>query len=168
MDKFEEFLTHFLESSKITPAFDVFTGSILDFEKLLREEMSEEVILPYYRMIYAGIIGSLESYLSDTFIKLVLDYDDIQKLALSNTKIFGAKYTISDVSDSAFSVDKIIIENLSSVMWHNLEKVRNIYISMQRISSFPIFLLLYVKQLKLGMILFIEAEKIWTEKKDGC
>lgn len=167
MDKFEEFLTHFLESSKITPAFDVFTGSILDFEKLLREEMSEEVILPYYRMIYAGIIGSLESYLSDTFIKLVLDYDDIQKLALSNTKIFGAKYTISDVSDSAFSVDKIIIENLSSVMWHNLEKVRNIYIHAANI-KFPDISPTLRKAIEIRHDIVHRGGKIWTEKKDGC
>ncbi|MBW2640262.1 MAG: hypothetical protein JRE10_08910 [Deltaproteobacteria bacterium] len=127
MRTFNEFLDHYLDSVKLTPAFNTFLDATLGFNKLLDIKVGEDLELKYLRMIFSSAVGALESYLSDTFIGLVLDIEEIRKVTLNSPKIFVKKYTIKEISDSEFNLDKEIIKNLSSILWHNLDKVREIY-----------------------------------------
>jgi len=103
MKTFNDFLNHYLDSVKLTPAFNNFLGATIGFKKLLDIKVGDDLELNYRRMIFSSIVGALESYLSDTFIGLVLDIEEIRKLTLNNPKIFDKKYTIKEISDSEFN-----------------------------------------------------------------
>lgn len=80
------------------------------------------------RQIYIGIVGSLETYLSDTFIDLVYSdqrylrkfvetYPEFSKRKFEMKDIFGA---YEDLSDTAKNV-------MLDVIYHDLVKVREMY-----------------------------------------
>ncbi len=127
MKSFDKFIEYYLETIQITPAFEVFIGSMSDFSKLLENKVSAGTQAPYYRMIYAGVIGALESYLYDTFVKLVLENEEIKLTTLKNKKIFDKKYTLDEFAKKGFSIDEEIVKKLSVILWHNIEKARNLF-----------------------------------------
>lgn len=58
---------------------------------------------------------------------MVLDIDEIKHAILNNRKIFDTKYTLSTFADPEFSLDREIVKKLSGILWHNLDKVKEIF-----------------------------------------
>jgi hypothetical protein len=124
---FEDFIEYFLDSTRLTPSFDVFLNSMIDFGKLLETDILEPLTAPYHRLIYAGVFSAMETYLFDTLLRIALEFDWVKSSIINNSKIFDRKYYLSEINEKTFSVDEEIVKKLSSVLWHNLDKVREIY-----------------------------------------
>lgn len=127
MKSFLEFIEHYIETVRLTPSFDTFTGAMLDFEKLLDQEITGHVQAQCFRLLYAGVFAALEAYLCDTFIQMVLERNEIRDATLRNQKLFDRKYTLAEVSSKDFDLQEEIVKKLSAVLWHNLDRVCEIY-----------------------------------------
>lgn len=98
---------------------------------------NKRLIQPVYRMIYSTVITALESYLSDTFLnKIKNNSNRILKIVSSSSELNTRKYSIEEIIDWQDNVETKIIEFLSNIIWHKIDKVRRLYLDVLEI-KFP-------------------------------
>lgn len=91
---------------------------------VLPEEIKENL----YRLLYANIISKLEAFLCDTIVKYVLCCDNHKKKFVQNYKVLGdQKFPMSAIYDKYESLDKIIKDSLTNIVYHNIKLVRELY-----------------------------------------
>ncbi len=89
---------------------------------------SSQMIQAFYRMIYASVITALESYLADTFYRLVISSPDrTEKLLTTAPEFLEKKYSMTEVIDWQKNLPARLGEFLHGIAWHNLGKVRPMY-----------------------------------------
>jgi len=128
-DPFQEFLYHFYSKLPKSGIYKEFQKNFQNVEKLLRLkiEIHDNNLENYYlRMLYANIITTMEAYLSDRFIKEVLDNPDCIPKLLEHT-FNNKKYTLKDAYDWIENKNENIVETLSKIVFHNLAKIKSMY-----------------------------------------
>ena len=87
-----------------------------------------------YRQVYAGIVTAMESYLSDTFINIVVNDSQLRdRFARKNSDFRQKKYNIDDVVDWQRNNKSIIRKYLLDVVFHNLSKVEAMFESVLKV-----------------------------------
>ena len=91
----------------------------------------------FRKMVYANLITQMEAYLSDTFIKTVFKYPDLQrKFIETNPRYQKEKIEISNIYSWINNTEKYIKDELIEITYHNIWKVQNMYKSVLEI-EFP-------------------------------
>ncbi len=109
-------------------AFDTFKRAIQNVREMLAEIADKPQLEPVYALLYANIISTLETYLSDTFINLVLHDQDLLRQFLETTPEFKQRsVSFSEVLVVAEKVPEEAKRYLLDVVWHNLAKVQVMY-----------------------------------------
>jgi hypothetical protein len=107
-----------------------FKNHLTSVRDLLRQvkPTSSQMIQAFYRMIYASVITALETYLADTFFRLVVDSADrTEKLLTTAPEFLEKRYSMTEVIDWQKNLPVRIAEYLHGIAWHNLRKVRPMY-----------------------------------------
>ena len=97
-------------------------------EALLEENIDPHLGDALRRLLYANCITILETYLSDTFINVVLrEHTLLQKLLDSSPDLSKQQVPLKDVIRQAEGIKETVKRHLLDVVWHNLAKVQAMY-----------------------------------------
>jgi len=121
--------------------FDYFKEEqILDFSRRFRESIKNIQIiinLPVdvkdikenlYRIMYANVITVIETFLSDSFTKIVIKNENFKlKLLDSIPELSQKKLNLRDAYDWIENMDDNITEVLQTISFHNLGKVKGMF-----------------------------------------
>ncbi len=95
---------------------------------LLDVEVVEQLRQHYLRLLYINVITALESFLSDGFINTVMsDPALVRKFVETNPDFARKKFALSELFEQADVIEDKVKRYLSSLMWHNLEKIKPMY-----------------------------------------
>jgi hypothetical protein len=106
---------------------------LLNYEKLLIEQLNETDIAnsqekTFRRLIFIGIIATLETYLSDAFINTINKSEKNKRKFVETFKDFQQqKFSLNKVYDIYNQIDEECKKALSEILYHNLGKVKNMY-----------------------------------------
>lgn len=122
-------------SSKLS---DNFTTEIESLKKLNEINLSEtELTVILKRQIYIAVIGSMETFLSETFIKLVLTHQpNLERFVKSYPEFASRRFALRDVFDTYKNIEETAKSVMLDTIYHDLRKVREMYRSTFEI-SFP-------------------------------
>lgn len=108
--------------------YDNFHKEVTNLKKLNNIELNDELSLILKRQLYISAIGTLEAFLSETFINLTDENSDYFRNFIE---------TFPDFSKQKFNLNEIIIryeklkntarKEMLEVIYHNLDKVQNMY-----------------------------------------
>ena len=80
------------------------------------------------RLLFANAVTALETYLADTFRKGIEGNPArIQKFVETFSGIRDVRIPISAASETARNLEKLVMDKLSKVIWHHLDKISEMY-----------------------------------------
>ena len=121
-----DYIDSFIEVKK--DAFCQFTESLAKCRLLLEMDNHNELKNTLYKMLYANIITSMETYLSETFVTRIFESKDfLCKFLCLNKDFKDKKFTLNEIYSNDKFVENKVKEYLAGVLWHNLKKVANFY-----------------------------------------
>jgi hypothetical protein len=130
-DEFNDLIEY---KSKNTAFYEVFTQALDDIH-LLNQLHPENQTLA--RLLYASVITAMESYLSDTLKKQVLDKESIRIRFIKFHAFFKSKIAISEIYDELNGLKEKIVQVIDEMSFHNLSQVIPMYREVLAI-DFPI------------------------------
>lgn len=91
------------------------------------------------RMVFAHQISALEAFLADTVIIHVTSKPDAMKRLLEeDADLKKEKFNLAEIAADPNLVRKTVIEHLRSLMYHNLARVRVLYLTVLKIDLFKL------------------------------
>lgn len=80
------------------------------------------------RLLFANIITSLETFLSDTFINVIFgDERLMQRFVETTSESSKRSFKYSEIYEVIDGLPRVVKEYLTSILWHNLPKVKSMY-----------------------------------------
>tara|TARA_R110002049_G_scaffold288423_1_gene470935 strand:- start:116915 stop:118834 length:1920 start_codon:yes stop_codon:yes gene_type:complete len=124
--------------SENVSSYATFSDSIDSLSRLALLESPDAALQQVlYRQVYAGVVASMETYLSDTFINTVVGNKTLRnRFARSTTDFADRKYKLDEVIDWERNSQTIIKKHLVDQVFHNLEKVGPLFIKVLKV-KFP-------------------------------
>ena len=108
--------------------FDEYNTAMKRNRALLDIEVPASVTTTLYGMVFVNLITIMETYLSDTFIGLVPHSEELMRKFVATTPEFkDRKVLLADVYNSLDEIPRMANKYLSSVVWHRLAVVTNMY-----------------------------------------
>jgi hypothetical protein len=105
-----------------------FRQSIADVMALLDVELPDGLAAMQHKMLYCHVFTAMETYLSDTFITLVLADRRFMRRFVESTPQYGnEKFALADLYNVFDEIEKRAKRTFRSVMWHSLDKVLKMY-----------------------------------------
>ncbi|GAA3984656.1 hypothetical protein GCM10022246_40480 [Pedobacter ginsengiterrae] len=110
---------------------DNFDHEIDNLEKLNEVDLGDEELNTILkRQIYIGVIGSMETFLSETFIKLTLNNPDtLQKFVKTHPEFANRRFDLKDVFEAHKNIQQTAKSIMLDTIYHNLPTVRLMYMS---------------------------------------
>lgn len=100
--------------------------------------LDEPTRLILYRSLYVGIIGAFEACLSDTLISKIMRNDEYKKKFVENSKqMQETKFSLSKLYEVQSNIDKIVVERLQEIIYHNLAVVSKLYAAVLGVKFLP-------------------------------
>lgn len=109
---------------------DLFDATHDDAIKVLEkiETLDDDIKSYIYRLLYANLITSMEVYLSDTLIKYVTENDEYLRKFTETYKPFKKlTFTTDDIFNRMDNLKDIVKRELRKLMYHNLPKIKPIF-----------------------------------------
>jgi len=123
---YDEYLVN--DIAEITEYYHNFSGSILAVQKLLEADIDESVKNCFYRLLYANVITTMETYLSDAFIHSVMPDAKLMRSFIESTPEFKAeKIPLANVYKAADEIKPRAKKYLADFLWHNLSRIKPMY-----------------------------------------
>lgn len=119
--------------------YDEFLRSIETIENFLNSVNFSDSNMKdrFYNLLFANIITSMESYLSDMFINIILRKEDLILKLLKKSSLFNEKnYKIGEAYEWLKNKQGKIQSVLSTISFHNLKVAQDLYEKILEI-SFP-------------------------------
>ena len=114
--------------ASIGDCYSNFSSSVIDINQLLATQVSSIIQNTFYRLIYANVITTLETYLSDAFITEIFNNPDKFRKFIESTEEFkNTKITISEIFNESDKIEVRARKYLSNIVWHRLEKISHLY-----------------------------------------
>jgi hypothetical protein len=130
-EKFDDLIEYHQEFTRF---YDVFSGSLKDIQSLMVLSPQNETLA---RLLYAATITAMETYLSDTLKKQVLNREAIKKRFVKNHDFFKKeKFTLSEIYEKSISMNTMIISEIDKISFHNLSRIPAMYSSVLA-TNFP-------------------------------
>lgn len=116
------------ELFEITP-YDTFLTELQNLSDLNETSLSNDKIDKIQkRLIFIGICGTLETYLSDTFITRVLANDIyIQNFVESYPEFRNVKFNLKNIYTELAKIKETVKRTVGDIIYHNYRKVREMY-----------------------------------------
>lgn len=116
------------EVIRTTKFYEAFEHNLERIAHLLRIDLASTVEQYFLRLVYAGVVTTLETYLSDAFIVTVFaDRTLLCKLVAKDRNLKVTKVKLTDLISGDTVPDKVVREHLLQVTWHNIARVRELY-----------------------------------------
>lgn len=106
-----------------TKFYNDFLDSLLELS-MLNQESNNPLI---QRMIYSNAITSMESYLSETMKRHVLNRHAIKRRFIETHTVFNKNIKESDVFGFMDGLDKRLSEEIDKISFHNIGTARDLY-----------------------------------------
>lgn len=126
----EEYYNDEFESElfEVTP-YDTFLIELQDLSDLndtsLNNKRFEEI---QKRLIFIGICGTLETYLSDTFITRIMSNDTyIRNFVESYPEFRNVKFDLRNIYVELLKIKETVKRTIGDIIYHNYPKVREMY-----------------------------------------
>lgn len=117
-----------------TRFYDVFSGSLNDIQSLKALAPHNETLA---RLLYAATITAMETYLSDTLKKQVLNREAIKRRFIKNHDFFKKeKFTLSEIYEKSALINEMIVSEIDKMSFHNLSRIPALYSSVLA-TNFP-------------------------------
>jgi hypothetical protein len=117
----------FEDSLRIASKKDVLHASLYEIELTLKNTglgLNQEFV---FMLLFANAVTAMEAYLSDKFKECVADPDARQKFIETYPELKNMKVPLSAVSNIAATLDRIVANKLSGVVWHRLDLINKMY-----------------------------------------
>lgn len=103
---------------------------ISDVNNKLEYKSSEDTLIAY--LLYANIITSLETYLSDIFINTIFQNTlYLRKFVETYPKFKGNenahKFTLSDIYNKYDKIEEIVTDEILGIIYHNLQTIKPMF-----------------------------------------
>lgn len=123
-----DLLDYFVQEITDIEFFNNFHSAILEIKKLIEAKVENSAKYILNRLLFANVITALESFLSDAFIKTVLNEDDnFQQFVETTPEFQKEKFPISEIYIQMNGLREKVINYLGNVIWHNIPKVKELY-----------------------------------------
>ncbi|CAM4212224.1 hypothetical protein SAMN06265348_10636 [Pedobacter westerhofensis] len=104
----------------------------LEIEKLRKlnevDLKNDELNAILKRQIYIGVMGTMETFLSETFVKLALANPvNLEKFVKSNPEFANRKFDLKDVFEAYKNIEQTAKGVMLDTIYHNLPVVREMY-----------------------------------------
>jgi len=120
--QFDEYL--FRLSADSSAHAGAFTNSTLNIKRLLGATIGAADRQLFLRLLYANVITTLETYLSDKFISSIsADRTLLRKLVETTPDFQSRKISLSDVFKASEEINQQVKTYLSEVVWHRLDRL---------------------------------------------
>jgi hypothetical protein len=118
--------------------YNTFLQSTFEIEALVEAKLQgSRLRKSLNRLLYANVISALETYLSDAFINIVMSNPALIRKVVETTPEFKKrKFDLSEIYIRYDSLETQVGEYLANVIYHDLAKVKNMYMSVLGI-EFP-------------------------------
>jgi hypothetical protein len=118
--------------------YDSFQNDISNVRELNEIQIeNQELLAVLKRQLYITAIGTLETFLSETFINLIDENPDYFRNFVETYPNFKKrKFQLNDIYSEYDKLQETAKKEMLEVIYHNLEKVKNMYISAFKI-KFP-------------------------------
>jgi len=127
-EDYDEYLVN--DIAEITEYYHNFSGSISNVQKLLEADIDESVKNCFYRLLYVNVITTMETYLSDAFINSVVPDSELMRSFIESTPEFKAeKIPLANVYKAAEEIEQRAKKYLTDFLWHNLSRIKPMYVS---------------------------------------
>lgn len=108
--------------------YDSFNKSIEHIKGIVSVSVDAETKNHLLGILYASVITSIETYLSDAFINTVINNtDNMRKFVAGNPEFSKKTFKFSDIYDKYDNINEEVKEYLLSQLWHNLKKIKPMY-----------------------------------------
>ncbi|WP_416048999.1 hypothetical protein [Cupriavidus basilensis] len=105
-----------------------FVEGVEQIEALLAGGYGEAVEEMYLRMLYAGVVTLLETYLGGTFISAVKnDRNALQRFVESSPDFKKETFRLAEIFSVMETIEARVLRHLADLIWHNLSKVQQMY-----------------------------------------
>lgn len=113
---------------QITEFGQVFSGALLDIEKMLEAQIDSSVEGAFFRLLYVNVITAMETYLSDAFMNSVVPHKELLRRLVETTPEFKTeKISLSEVYQASEGIEQRAKSYLVDVVWHNLGRIKPMY-----------------------------------------
>lgn len=110
---------------EFTTFYQIYLASIEVITGLMKVLPENEMLI---RMLYANIITAMETYLSDTLKKQVLNREAIKRRFVRNHDGFkDKKFIMANIFEKFFELKEEIISEIDKISFHNLDKIPGLY-----------------------------------------
>ena len=109
---------------------ELFDTTHADVLKVMEEidSIDEDMKSYLYKLLYANLITSMEAYLSDTLIKYVTENEEYLRKFTETYKPFkNQTFTTDDIFNRMDHLKDIVKGELRELMYHNLPKIKPIF-----------------------------------------
>ena len=128
-DKPGDYEDYFVDDiSSITKVHETLLEALDNIEGLAAVEVPPELKSQFLRLLFANAITTMETFLSDAFIhKVMTENQYFEAFVATNLEFNKQKIPLSEVLAQAKALESTVKSNLLRVVWHNLERVSNMY-----------------------------------------
>lgn len=124
--------------SENVSSYATFSDSIDSLSRLAMLDSPDAALQQVlYRQVYAGVVASMETYLSDTFINTVVDDKTLRnRFARATSDFAERKYKLDEVIDWERNSQTMIRKHLVDQVFHNLTKIGPLFTQVLKV-NFP-------------------------------
>lgn len=120
-DAFEDLIEY---NKDFTTFYEVFDTAISDTRSLMSLSPENPTLA---RLLYANVITAMETYLSDTLKKQVLNHPAITRRFIETNDAFKEKIPVSDIFKRLDNLNEELVKTIDMMSFHNLDKTTGIY-----------------------------------------
>ncbi len=125
-DNYDQYLLD--DIAEITDYYSNFISAIRNIEMLLQIDVDSEAYNCLTRLLYVNVITALETYLSDAFINIVLNNQELMRRFIETNPSFqDEKISISDIYKTVEMIEKKARTFLIELIWHRLDRIKPMY-----------------------------------------
>ena len=108
--------------------FDEYRQAMDGNRALLDMDVPDSLRGTFYGMVFVNLVTIMETYLADTFIRLVTHSDKHMRRFVATTPEFQErKLSLAEIYESLDKIAETTRKYLETVVWHRLEVVKNMY-----------------------------------------
>lgn len=107
-----------------TVFYEVFVESLSEIHELKTVAPGNPALA---RLLYASVITAMETYLSDTFKKQILNREAIRRRFIRCHDTFKAKISVSEIYEKMEALKEEIVAEIDKISFHNIDRVLALY-----------------------------------------
>lgn len=115
-DSFEDLVEYHQEC---TTFYRIFKQSLEEIKSLIELDPDNKTLL---KLLYASVITAMESYMSDTVKKQVLNREALRRRFVKNHPSFVKNIKLSEIYEKLGTLEQEIIAEIDKISFHNMEK----------------------------------------------